>query len=217
MFYRKLTLILFTLLVINLPFLNIKADSPFSHGTNADGGLSYALGVYNAANTEMEKKWRALETLEIEYAMLGVEWRANNEDMVENAKDLGNAVQLDALGSASAVVVAMAKQIVDITDAYNLSVARVNKAIGIEAQNVVVATAVSEQESAHTHYKAHYDAWKEKFSGSKKFIKRGSYPSSVAIGNPGVRCKNPKCTTVYYASTWGLNNYYLSVRGCFVW
>ncbi len=30
-------------------------------------------------------------------------------------------------------------------------------------------------------------------------------PSRLAIGNPGVRCKNPKCDTVYYASTWGLH------------
>ena len=169
MFYRKLSLILFTLCIICLPL--IKADTPFAPGTNVDGGLSYALGVYTAADGEMDKAWKALDKLEIEYAMLGVEWRANNEDMVENAKDLGNAVQLDALGSASAVVVAMAKQMVDITDAYNLSVARANKAMEIEVQNVAVKTEVDEQERAHTHYKAHYDAWKEKFSGSKSSLR----------------------------------------------
>ena len=99
MFYRKLSLILFTLCIICIPFS--KAEPPFSPRTNTDGGLSYALGVYNDAAGKLRDEWRALDKLEIEQAMLGVEWDANNEDMVENAIDLGNAVQVDVLGSAS--------------------------------------------------------------------------------------------------------------------
>ena len=213
MFYRKLTLILFTLLIMNLPLLKGKADTPFDPGTGEDGGLSYALGVYNDANIEMTKKWKDLDKLEIQFAMLGVQWDDNEEDMAENAIALGNAVGFDALASAAALITTTANEIKDIADAHSLKVAMVNKAIEIEAQNVVVATAVTEQGRAHAHYKAHYDEWKKRYSGSKKFIKRGSTPSSVAIGNPAVSCKNPQCTSVFYASVYGLNHIITLAQG----
>lgn len=206
MFYRKLTLILFTLFIINLPLSKVKAEPPFSPGTNNDGGLSYAGVVYNAANGEMEKKWRALERLEIEYAMLGVQWNDNQQEMIKNAIRAGNAVQLDLLGASTATVTNMAESMIDINDQHTLGVKMVNKAIEIETQNVAVKKAVDKQGSAHAHYKVHYDAWVKKFSGSKEFIERGSTPGSVDIGDPGVTCKNPKCTTIYYASGWGINN-----------
>ena len=131
MFYRKLTLILFTLFIICLS-LWIKADTPFSPGTDNEGGLGYALGVYGSADREMIKKWRAHERLEIEYAMLGVQWDDNREDMVENAKDLAGSVQLDILGAASSVIDSMAKQMSDIADYHTLSVLRVKKRLRLQ-------------------------------------------------------------------------------------
>ncbi|MDE0313994.1 MAG: hypothetical protein OXM61_03755, partial [Candidatus Poribacteria bacterium] len=204
MFYRKLSFIILTVLIGSLLFVKVKAHDPNIYFT--EGSVALALGVYTSADGEMVKKWKALEKLEIQFAMLGVQWDDNEEDMAENAIALGNAVGLDALASAAALVTATANEIKDIADAHSLKVAMVNKAIEIEAQNVVVATAVTEQGRAHAHYKAHYDVHKTKQSQVERFVKRGATPSSVAIGNPAVSCKNPRCTTVYYASVYGLNN-----------
>ncbi len=86
----------------------------------------------------MEKKWRALEILKIEYKMLSVQYDANQQEMLKNAMSSVESIQLDVLGSATAAAKNFAITMVDITDEYELGVALVNKAIEIEEQNVAV-------------------------------------------------------------------------------
>ena len=95
MFYRKLALVLFALYIC-FPFQRLKADTPFGPGTNEDGGLAYALSEYTDAQGALRDEWIDLEILAIQQAMLGVQWDDNNEDMVDNAIDLGNAISVNS-------------------------------------------------------------------------------------------------------------------------
>lgn len=211
MFYRKLFLILFILCIICLPFS--KAESPFSPGTNTDGGLAYALGVSNAAERVLLKEWNKLDKLEIQYAMLGVQWDDNNEDLIENAIALGNAVSVDVLSSVSAVITATSNSLIDIADAHSLSVKMANKAIEISYQNVATQSAINERDRAHAHYTEHYNAYVKKFSASKKYVEIGETPSLLGVGDPEVPCGNPNCDTVYKASEYGLENIVILAEG----
>ena len=86
---------------------------------------------------------------------------------------------------------------VDLTDAHKLAVKMANKAIEISRKNVSTQTAINKRNSAHAHYTDHYNAYVNKFSGSKIYVTIGKTPSLLGVGNPQVPCANPTCDTVY--------------------
>ncbi len=204
MFYKKFSFMILIIFIGSLLFYKGEAHDPNMYYT--EGSVALALGVYNDKRDDLQDEWRAMERLEIEYAMLGVQWDDNTEDMIDNAIDLVDAVQIDVLGAVSSVTSAMSKQMIDIADAYDLAAKRVNKAIEIQNQNVAVASAVEKFKTAHKHYKDHYDVHKLKQSEVEEFVMLGNFPSDPVIVNPSISCKNPKCNTVYTASTHGLRN-----------
>ncbi len=179
MFYKKISFMILIVLIGSLLCVKVEAHDPNVYFT--ESSVAIALGVYTAADGEMDKKWRALERLEIEYAMLGVQWNDNQQEMIKNAIRAGNAIQLDILGSATSTTTNMAESMIDITDQHKLGVALTNKVIEIETQNVAVATAVTEQGRAHAHYKAHYDVHKTKQSQVEDFVERGTRPVNLPL------------------------------------
>lgn len=165
MFSRISTLIMVTLIFSFLFFVRVNADDPATYNSKSD--LTYALGVLNSREGLLRDEWRALEKLEVQQAMLGIQWDDNREDMIENAVNAAKAIGLDILGSVTSIIADTSLAMQDLANAHALAVALVNKTLEIESQNAVVATAVGVRNGAHAHYKAHFDAYLKDNSGSE--------------------------------------------------
>lgn len=181
----------------------VKANPAASN--NSLSNVTYAYNWVSHYQTELVTEWKSLESLEVEYAMLGVQWDENAEDMAENAINAGNAVSLDVLTVVTGIIMSTANTIKDMADAHALAVALVNKALEIQSQNADVGMAVSDRDSAYDHYKAHYDAYVAAYSGSIGLIPKGSTPTDVSVGDISISCKNV-CGTSYSSATYGLSN-----------
>lgn len=194
MFNRNLTLILVTLLLGSFLFVN--ANDPATY--YEIGHLSYAASVYLSKQDTVIEEWKNLDKLEIEQAMLRVQWDDNVEDMMEDAISLGNAVTVDVLQIAASVVMTTANSIKDIADAVALASARASKNFDISMQNLHVQGRVNERDTAYKHYKAHYDAYVAKYSGSLELITKGGTPDQLKVDSGlSVPCANPKCSTTW--------------------
>lgn len=199
MFNRILTLILCALLLGGFLFVN--ANDPKTY--NDIGHLSYAATVYNSEQTSLLEEWKDLDKLEIEQAMLRVQWDDNAEDMAEDAISYGNAVTVDVLQMVVSIITSTANSIKDMADAVALASARVSKNIDISYQNVFVAMAIGDRDAAYTHYKEHYDAYVKAYSGSLTLITKGGTPSLLSVDSGlSVPCANPKCSTTYSDSSY---------------
>ncbi len=203
MFHRNLVLILVTLFIGSPFFLKVNADDPETYYHKWD--LNYALGVLNNKEIKLIEQWKTLDKLEIQQAMLRVQWDENTEDMAENAIALSNAVTVDVLQIVASIVATTANQIKDFSDALALASARVSKNREISYQNVHVQGKITERDAAYKHYKAHYDAYVEAYSASLDLIEKGGTPSLLGIDSGmSVPCANPKCSTTYSTDVYGL-------------
>lgn len=204
MFYRNLVFILITLFICSLFFVKVNADDPSVNYHKPD--LNYAAIVYLAKQGKLVEEWKELDKLEIEQAMLRVQWDDNTEDMVENAISLGNAVTVDVLQIVASIVATTANSIKDFSDAVVLASSRASKNFEISTQNLHVQGRIIARDAAYKHYKAHYDAYVANYSGSLELVSKGGTPSQLGIDSGlSVPCANPKCST-----TWSVDEASLS-------
>lgn len=171
MFYRSLTLILVALLICGLFFVQVNANDPAIY--NSIGHLNYAAHILANKERDLITQWMSLDRLEIQQAMLRVQWDDNAEDMAENAIALGNAVSVDVLQIVTGIITSTANAIKDYADHVALAVARAEKNFEISSQNISTQVAVEARDEAYKHYKAHYDAYVEDYSGSLTLISKG--------------------------------------------
>ena len=203
MFKRNLTLILITLLLGGFFFVN--ADDPATNYQKAD--LAYAASVLNSKERELLEQWKELDKLEIQQAMLRVQWDDNAEDMAENAIDLADAVTVDFLQIVAAVSKSTANSIKDMNDAVALASSRVTKNSEISYQNIYIQQKINARDSAYTHYKKHYDAYVKAYSPSDlELIEKGGTPSLLGVDSGlSVPCANMDCSTTYSVDEYSLD------------
>lgn len=204
MFYRTLTVILVSLVIGSLFFVKVNANDPATY--NTIGHLNYAAHILANKERDLLTQWMSLDKLEIQQAMLRVQWDDNAEDMAENAISLGNAVSVDVLQIVTGIITSLANSIKDYADHVVLATARAEKNLEIGYQNLRTQQAVNFRDTAYTHYKAHYDAYVDEYSGSLDLITKGGTPSNLSADTGlSVPCANLKCSTTYSVSDHGLN------------
>ena len=196
-FYKK---VFFVILPISLGVFFVGALNAQSVDPEAvsEGRVGARSAVYVAAQNALIIEWKALDKLELEYAILQVQWDANNDKMKTNAVNLVRNIKLDALEAIADAITEASEQLENLDTAYKLYVARAEKAYEISVQNIAVQSAIDAADEAYAEYSQFYISHSATYYYTTlPYIPKGKQPKLLTIGDISVPCKNPFCTTVY--------------------
>jgi len=211
------TLFIFGFIFFVCPIISFSHD--IEKGVNDT--VYWANDAYGKFDTEKDDYiiyYADLIVLEAERAALTVSYNSNKSTMrKEAAKLASDAIPTDFAIWGSIKDTATNASIIVITasDDLDLKKALIGKTIEIQKKKVDVAAQFKLVDSAYDHYIAHVDAYnKSKWnspttkSDDMTPTKKGKILSDE-IGvdtNLSVKCSNSKCSTVYSASKYGLDN-----------
>ena len=224
--YSHLFIYLFVVGIILLGNGHHVFANPIVQDVNDTAGqAALAHDHFSTARHNYTVMWIQLEILDMERAALQVQYKSNKTTMKKEAIELAAAaapksvIPVDYVFNTADIAASGAKIAISASDAVDLQKKLVAKNLEIQKKLIVVANHNTTVDTTYTHYVAHINAFNKAnerngispsanvTAAGKGYIPPEEGKDGVSVdSNLSVDCSNPKCSTSYSASVYGLGN-----------